>query len=151
MVNKNQVGHVKAERDILATAANPWIVELKFSFQDEKNLYLVMEYIPGGDLMTLLMKKDILTEQEAKFYIAETIIAIDSVHKMNYIHRDLKPDNILLDKDGHIKLSDFGLCKHTEIKPKMILGNKQTDDEEVKTEILTNLHEIKKKTYKRNR
>jgi serine/threonine kinase 38 len=72
-----------------------------------------MEYLPGGDLMTLLMKKDILAEEEAKFYIAETILAVESVHKMDYIHRDLKPDNILLDKNGHIKLSDFGLCKHT--------------------------------------
>jgi serine/threonine kinase 38 len=59
------------------------------------------------------MKKDILAEEEAKFYIAETILAVESVHKMDYIHRDLKPDNILLDKNGHIKLSDFGLCKHT--------------------------------------
>lgn len=76
-----------------------------------------MEYLIGGDLMTLLMKKDILTEEEAKFYIAEAILAVDSVHKMKYIHRDLKPDNILIGKDGHIKLSDFGLCKETDIKP----------------------------------
>lgn len=68
--------------------------------------------------MTLLMKKDILPESEAKFYIAESILAVDSVHKMSYIHRDLKPDNILLDSNGHIKLSDFGLCKHTEISLK---------------------------------
>jgi serine/threonine kinase 38 len=59
------------------------------------------------------MKKDILTEEEAKFYIAELVLAVDSVHKLNYIHRDLKPDNVLIGKDGHIKLSDFGLCKHT--------------------------------------
>lgn len=77
-----------------------------------------MEYLAGGDLMTLLMKKDILTEEEAKFFVAECILAIDSVHKLNYIHRDLKPDNILIGSDGHIKLSDFGLCKNTEIKPK---------------------------------
>ena len=62
--------------------------------------------------MTLLMKKDILSEEESKFYIAECILAVDSVHKMNYIHRDLKPDNILVEKNGHIKLSDFGLCKN---------------------------------------
>lgn len=74
-----------------------------------------MEYLIGGDLMTLLMKKDILSEEEAKFYIAEIILAVDSVHKMKYIHRDLKPDNILIGKDGHIKLSDFGLCKETVI------------------------------------
>lgn len=71
-----------------------------------------MEYMAGGDLMTLLMKKDILTEEEAKFYIAELILAVDSIHKMNYIHRDLKPDNILIDRKGHLKLSDFGLCKY---------------------------------------
>lgn len=62
--------------------------------------------------MTVLMKKDILSETESKFYASELVMAIDSVHKMNYIHRDLKPDNILLGRDGHIKLSDFGLCKH---------------------------------------
>lgn len=69
-----------------------------------------MEYLSGGDLMTLLMKKDVLTEPETRFYIAEIILAVDSAHQLNYIHRDLKPDNVLLDKDGHIKLSDFGLC-----------------------------------------
>ena len=81
-----------------------------------------MEYLPGGDLMTLLMKKDILTEEQSKFYIAELIMSVDSIHQMNYIHRDLKPDNVLLDNEGHLKLSDFGLCKHTEIKPKLDLG-----------------------------
>jgi len=79
-----------------------------------------MEYLQGGDLMTLLMKKDILTEEEAKFYTAETIMAIDAVHKLSYIHRDLKPDNVLIGADGHIKLSDFGLCKRTEIRPKRL-------------------------------
>ena len=74
-----------------------------------------MEYLQGGDLMTLLIKKDILSEDESRFYIAETIAAIDSVHVLNYIHRDLKPDNILIDGRGHIKLSDFGLCKHADI------------------------------------
>ena len=66
--------------------------------------------------MTLLMRKDILSEEDSRFYIAETILALESVHKHNYIHRDLKPDNILLDSDGHIKLTDFGLCKHAEIR-----------------------------------
>ena len=73
--------------------------------------------------MTVLMKKDILTEEESKFYIAELILAVASVHKMNYIHRDLKPDNVLIGRDGHIKLSDFGLCKHTDIKPKIDFGS----------------------------
>jgi serine/threonine protein kinase len=70
-----------------------------------------MDFLPGGDLMSLLMKKDILTEDEARFYIAELILAVESVHNMNCIHRDLKPDNILIDKYGHIQLSDFGLSK----------------------------------------
>jgi serine/threonine kinase 38 len=66
--------------------------------------------------MTLLMEKDILTEDESRFYIAETIQAVENVHTLEYIHRDLKPDNLLIGKDGHVKLSDFGLCKHVEIK-----------------------------------
>ncbi len=73
MEKKNQIAHVIAEKKILASAQNPWIVDLKCSFQDDRYLYLVMEYLPGGDLMTLLMKKDILSEDEAKFYIAEAV------------------------------------------------------------------------------
>lgn len=75
--------------------------------------------------MTLLMEKDILSEDMSRFYIAETILAIESVHNLNYIHRDLKPDNLIIGKDGHIKLSDFGLCKHVEIKPKSDNTNDQ--------------------------
>ena len=81
--------------------------------KDDDFLYLVMEYLPGGDLMTLLMAKDILNEDEARFYAAELVLAIESVHKLKCIHRDLKPDNVLIGKDGHIKLSDFGLSKKT--------------------------------------
>jgi len=114
MVKKNQVAHIRAERDVLALADNPWVVKLHFSFQDELNLYLVMEFLQGGDLMTVLMDKDILSEEATRFYVAEIALAIMSVHKLNYVHRDLKPDNILLDKTGHIKLSDFGLCKAFE-------------------------------------
>lgn len=111
MHKKNQVLHVREEQMVLSEANNPWIVDLKFSFQDENFLYLVMEFLPGGDLMSLLMTKDILTEEESRFYAAELVLAIESVHKLNCIHRDLKPDNVLIDKDGHIKLSDFGLSK----------------------------------------
>lgn len=151
MIHKSQVVHVQEEQKFLKKAINPWIVDLKYSFKDEKHLFLVMEFVPGGDLMTLLMKKDILTEEQAKFYIAETILAVDSVHKMSYIHRDLKPDNILIDKSGHIKLSDFGLCKMTEIKPKIDFGKKGIDlqkQELTPNDILTNLHHINKKNFK---
>ena len=125
MLYKNQVSHVKAERDVLIKAKNPWVVELKCSFQDEKHLYLIMEFLPGGDLMTLLMRKDILSEEESRFYIGETILAIEIIHNLNYIHRDLKPDNILLDKNGHVKLTDFGLCKHAEIRPQRMTEVRQ--------------------------
>ncbi|CAK87007.1 unnamed protein product (macronuclear) [Paramecium tetraurelia] len=112
MIFKNQLGHIRAERDLLVQSKCKWIVELKSSFQDDDNLYLVMEFLSGGDLMTLLIKKDIIPERDAKFYIAELVLAIEEIHSMNYIHRDLKPDNILIDAAGHLKISDFGLCKH---------------------------------------
>jgi serine/threonine kinase 38 len=104
------VAHVRAERDILVEADHQWVVKMYYSFQDPVNLYLIMEFLPGGDMMTLLMKKDTLTEECALFYIAETALAINSIHKLGFIHRDIKPDNLLLDARGHIKLSDFGLC-----------------------------------------
>ncbi|XP_023226686.1 serine/threonine-protein kinase tricorner-like isoform X2 [Centruroides sculpturatus] len=110
MLEKEQVAHVRAERDILVEADHQWVVKMYYSFQDMMNLYLVMEFLPGGDMMTLLMKKDTLTEESTQFYIAETALAIESIHKLGFIHRDIKPDNLLLDARGHIKLSDFGLC-----------------------------------------
>ena len=87
MVEKEQVAHVRAERDILVEADHQWVVKMFYSFQDPANLYLVMEFLPGGDMMTLLMKKDILTEEAAQFYIAETVLAIESIHKLGFIHR----------------------------------------------------------------
>uniref|UniRef100_A0A0E0J954 non-specific serine/threonine protein kinase n=1 Tax=Oryza nivara TaxID=4536 RepID=A0A0E0J954_ORYNI len=111
MLRRGQVEHVRAERNLLAEVDSAYIVKLYCSFQDEEFLYLVMEYLPGGDMMTLLMRKDTLTDDESRFYVAETILAIESIHKHNYIHRDIKPDNLLLDRTGHLKLSDFGLCK----------------------------------------
>ncbi|XP_018914342.1 serine/threonine-protein kinase tricornered isoform X2 [Bemisia tabaci] len=110
MLEKEQVAHVRAERDILVEADHQWVVKMYYSFQDPINLYLIMEFLPGGDMMTLLMKKDTLSEECTQFYIAETALAIDSIHKLGFIHRDIKPDNLLLDARGHIKLSDFGLC-----------------------------------------
>lgn len=111
---KNQILHIRTEKEILKLANNSksdWVVELKCSFQDEYFLYLVMEFLPGGDFMSLLMKKDILNEDEARYYIAQLILAVDSIHKLDCIHRDLKPDNLLITKKGSIKLSDFGLSK----------------------------------------
>ncbi|KAL0346719.1 UNVERIFIED_CONTAM: putative serine/threonine-protein kinase ndrA [Sesamum calycinum] len=125
------VEHVQAERNLLAEVASDYIVKLYCSFQDTEYLYLVMEYLPGGDLMTLLMREETLTETVARFYIAQTALAIESIHKHNYVHRDIKPDNLLLDKDGHMRLSDFGLCKPldcTSLSP--INGNEPTDGDD---------------------
>uniref|UniRef100_A0AAZ3SGR9 non-specific serine/threonine protein kinase n=1 Tax=Oncorhynchus tshawytscha TaxID=74940 RepID=A0AAZ3SGR9_ONCTS len=110
MLEKEQVAHIRAERDILVEADGAWVVKMFYSFQDKRNLYLIMEFLPGGDMMTLLMKKDTLSEEATQFYIAETVLAIDSIHQLGFIHRDIKPDNLLLDSRGHVKLSDFGLC-----------------------------------------
>lgn len=85
-----QVEHVKAERDVLAQVNSNCIVKLYCSFQDKEFLYLIMEYLPGGDLMTLLMKKDILNENEARFYVAEAVLAIETIHKHNYAHRSVE-------------------------------------------------------------
>ncbi|XP_030480192.1 uncharacterized protein LOC115697359 [Cannabis sativa] len=111
MLRRGQVEHVKAERNLLAEVDSAYIVKLYCSFQDDEFLYLIMEYLSGGDMMTLLMRKDTLNEDEARFYVGETVLAIESIHKHSYIHRDIKPDNLLLDRYGHMKLSDFGLCK----------------------------------------
>uniref|UniRef100_A0A7S3QSN2 non-specific serine/threonine protein kinase n=1 Tax=Dunaliella tertiolecta TaxID=3047 RepID=A0A7S3QSN2_DUNTE len=116
MLRRGQVEHVKAERNVLAEVHSPYVVKLYYSFQDEEYLYLVMEYLPGGDVMTLLMRKDILSQEETQFYIAETVLAIEAIHKHHYIHRDIKPDNLLLAANGHVKLSDFGLCKPVDVQ-----------------------------------
>ncbi|KAJ3606450.1 hypothetical protein NHX12_025971, partial [Muraenolepis orangiensis] len=110
VLQRNQVAHVKAERDILAEADNEWVVRLYYSFQDRDHLYFVMDYIPGGDMMSLLIRLGVFREELAQFYVAELTCAVESVHRMGFIHRDIKPDNILIDRDGHIKLTDFGLC-----------------------------------------
>lgn len=124
---RNQTAHVKAERDILSEADNEWVVKLHFSFQDKGNLYFVMDYVPGGDMMSLLIKQGRFPEWAACFYIAELVCAVESVHKLGFIHRDIKPDNILIDEKGHLKLTDFGLCTgfhwtHDSARYKTALG-----------------------------
>ena len=87
MWKKDQLAHVRAERDLLAEADSPWVVKLHLGFQDETFLYMLMEYLPGGDLMTSLIHYEIFTEDVTRFYIAEILLAIEAVHKLGFIHR----------------------------------------------------------------
>ncbi|CAM1502154.1 Fc.00g041380.m01.CDS01 [Cosmosporella sp. VM-42] len=106
----DEVRHVLTERDILTTAQSEWLVRLLYSFQDDKSIYLAMEYVPGGDFRTLLNNTGVLSNRHARFYIAEMFCSVDALHQLGYIHRDLKPENFLVDSTGHIKLTDFGLA-----------------------------------------
>ncbi|XP_076263093.1 serine/threonine-protein kinase gek isoform X1 [Rhynchophorus ferrugineus] len=111
MLKRAETACFKEERDVLVYGDRRWITHLHYAFQDESNLYLVMDYYCGGDLLTLLSKfEDRLPEDMARFYIAEMVLAIDSIHRLGYVHRDIKPDNVLLDANGHIRLADFGSC-----------------------------------------
>ena len=101
------------ERNILAVCRDSqWLLSCHCAFQDDQFLYLVMEFVPGGDLMSLLCRRDdgAFDEETARFYIAEIIMAVSELHSYNFVHRDIKPDNILLDANGHVKLADFGSC-----------------------------------------
>ena len=111
MLRNCQEGHLRAERDLLvASEGSRWIVPLIASFQDNTNLYLVMEYMIGGDFLGMLLREDMLDEWVAKWYLAEMILCIEEAHKMKWIHRDIKPDNFLISPSGHLKISDFGLA-----------------------------------------
>ncbi|GAM27975.1 hypothetical protein SAMD00019534_111510 [Acytostelium subglobosum LB1] len=110
-VRKNMADHVVVERNILAAVENPFIVKLFYAFQSTDKLYLVMEYLIGGDCASLLRALGCFDEAMARHYIAETILCLEYLHKHAIIHRDLKPDNMLIDSKGHIKLTDFGLSK----------------------------------------
>uniref|UniRef100_A0AAR2J8K2 non-specific serine/threonine protein kinase n=1 Tax=Pygocentrus nattereri TaxID=42514 RepID=A0AAR2J8K2_PYGNA len=109
MIKRSDSAFFWEERDIMAFSNSPWIVQLCCAFQDERHLYLVMEFMPGGDVVTLTMNYD-MPEKWARFYTAEMVLALDAIHSLGFIHRDIKPDNMLLDRNGHLKLADFGTC-----------------------------------------
>ncbi|KAM6948964.1 rho-associated protein kinase 1 [Aplochiton taeniatus] len=109
MIKRSDSAFFWEERDIMAFANSAWVVQLFYAFQDDRYLYMVMEYMPGGDLVNLMSNYDV-PEKWARFYTAEVVLALDGIHAMGFIHRDVKPDNMLLDKAGHLKLADFGTC-----------------------------------------
>ncbi|KAL2421594.1 Serine/threonine-protein kinase cbk1 [Exophiala dermatitidis] len=111
MIRNGQEGHLRAERDFLVAAeGSRWIIPLMAAFQDRKHLYLVMEYCIGGDFLGLLIRRNVLSEEVTKWYVAEMILCVEEAHRMRWIHRDVKPDNFLIAVDGHLKISDFGLA-----------------------------------------
>nr|XP_015205605.1 PREDICTED: serine/threonine-protein kinase MRCK beta [Lepisosteus oculatus] len=111
MLKRAETACFREERNVLVNGDCQWITTLHYAFQDDNYLYLVMDYYVGGDLLTLLSKfEDRLPEDMAKFYLAEMVLAIHSIHQQHYVHRDIKPDNVLLDMNGHIRLADFGSC-----------------------------------------
>lgn len=108
---QRQVTHTKTEREILEKIDHPFIAKLYFAFQNKEKLYIITEYMPGGELFYHLHKEEFFSEERTRFYICELLLAIGHLHSKNIIYRDLKPENILLDNEGHIKLTDFGLSK----------------------------------------
>jgi serine/threonine protein kinase len=111
IAQRHEIGHTMSERNVLMRLHNPFLVGLKFSFQTPDKLYLVLDYMNGGELFYHLQKETAFTEERAKFYISEIVVALEYLHKYNIIYRDLKPENVLLDTTGHVALTDFGLCK----------------------------------------
>lgn len=111
MLRNCQEGHLRAERDFLvASEKSQWIVPLIASFQDTNYLYLVMDYMVGGDFLGLLIRKNILSEDVTRWYVAEMVLCVEEAHRLGWIHRDVKPDNFLISASGHLKISDFGLA-----------------------------------------
>lgn len=111
LIKLDEIGHIMTERDILTQASqSEWLVKLLYSFQDPDNLYLAMEFVPGGDFRTLLNNTGTLNARHTRFYMSEMFLALDALHQLNFIHRDLKPENFLITAEGHIKLTDFGLA-----------------------------------------
>ena len=111
LVRRDEIAHTRSERNVLAQCRNPFLVSLKFSFQTPEKLYLVLDYINGGELFYHMQREGRFGEERTRFYAAEIVLALEHLHSNNVVYRDLKPENILLDCNGHIALTDFGLCK----------------------------------------
>lgn len=122
VIRLKQVEHVKAEKDILMRIAHPFIVNLLAVFQDEKRLCMLLEYVNGGELFSHLRKEGRLPNEHAQFYAGEIVLAFEYLHKIHIVYRDLKPENLLIDTDGHMKITDFGFAKEVEDRTWTLCG-----------------------------
>ena len=120
---KKQVVHTKTEREILEKMKHPFVVKLKYAFQNEHKLYLITNFLQGGELFYHLKTETRFSEEKTKFYVCQIVLALDYIHRSKIIYRDLKPENILLDRYGNIKLTDFGLSKLINHNRNSILYN----------------------------
>jgi len=111
IIGQNHIAHVMTERDLLASLNNHFIVKMEYAFQNEDKLYFVLEFVSGGELYFHMKQRSGLTEEMIRFYAAEIVVALEVLHSIGIVYRDLKPENVLLDSDGHIKVLDFGLSK----------------------------------------
>ena len=117
-----QVEHVKTEKKLLETITHPFIVNLMGAFQDPQNLYLMMEYIIGGEFFSHLRKAGRFPNDTSKFYAAQITLVFEYLHGLMILYRDLKPENLLLDKNGHCKVTDFGFAKRVEYRTWTLCG-----------------------------
>ncbi|XP_044465999.1 probable serine/threonine protein kinase IREH1 isoform X2 [Mangifera indica] len=151
MIRKNAVESILAERDILISVRNPFVVRFFYSFTCRENLYLVMEYLNGGDLYSLLRNLGCLDEDVARVYIAEVVLALEYLHSLCVVHRDLKPDNLLIAHDGHIKLTDFGLSRvglinsTDDLSGPAVSGTSMMEDDEPQLFVSAHQQERRKK------
>ena len=111
LIERDEVEHTRTERAVLGLADHPFLVKMKYAFQTQEKLYLVMNFANGGELFSHLKKEKRFNEERARFYAAEIALGIQYLHDQGIIYRDLKPENVLLDAEGHVVLTDFGLSK----------------------------------------
>ena len=122
IIRLKQVEHIKAEKTILGSINHPFIVNMFGAFQDERCLYMLMEYVIGGELFSHLRRAGRFTNEVTRFYAGEIVLAFDYLHKQDVVYRDLKPENLLLDQDGHVKITDFGFAKRVEDRTWTLCG-----------------------------
>ncbi|EDW82277.2 uncharacterized protein Dwil_GK25713, isoform A [Drosophila willistoni] len=135
MIKRSDSAFFWEERHIMAHANSVWIVQLHFAFQDAKYLYMVMDFMPGGDIVSLMRDYEI-PEKWAIFYTMEVVLALDTIHNMGFVHRDVKPDNMLLDCYGHLKLADFGTCMRMGANGQVVCSNAVGTPDYISPEVL---------------